>query len=329
MAIEGGDNGGGAAAPAGGGGAAAPAGGAVDLLGGAAPAAAAAAPAGDAGAAPGGEGGGSGVPGAGGDPDWYGSLSSNADGDSASNLDWIKAKGFKDIDGMAKSLRFAEKAIHDSGRIKLPGEGAPADEVAAYHRAIGVPDAPTGYEFAAPTGANGEPMPLNTAMLERIAAVGHKLGIPKAALEGVAQEVMAAELDDVAAHDRVQQAAADAWVKAQGQEAAAKIAAIDKAAGILGLSRDDMVGLRNVLGSDKALTLMARLGDGLAEGGIIDPGGRQRFTVSAAEAKSELDRLKADPAWVKKAFVKGTPEAARYDRLNDILGQAAEAAALA
>lgn len=304
------------------GGASAPAGAASDLLGGSAAAAAAAPADGGDGAA---------FQGAGGqaasDPDWYGTLSSNAEGESASNLDWIKAKGFKDIDSVAKALRSAEKTIHDSGRIKLPGEGATAEDVAAYHRAIGVPDAPGGYEFAAPQGADGQPMPLNAPMLERIAAIGHKLGIPKAALEGVAAEVMAAELDQMHDHDREQQKAADAWVKAQGQEAAAKIAAIDKAANILGLTRDDMVGLRNVLGSEKALTVMARLGDGMAEGGLLDGGSRARFSISAAEAKAELANLRNDPAWVAKAFIKGTPEAARYDRLNDILGQAADAEA--
>jgi hypothetical protein len=145
------------------GGASAPAGAASDLLGGSAAAAAAAAPAdGGEGAAFQGAGGQ-----AAGDPDWYGTLSSNAEGESASNLDWIKAKGFKDIDSVAKALRSAEKAIHDSGRIKLPGEGATAEDVAAYHRAIGVPDAPGGYEFAAPQGADGQPMPLNAPMLER------------------------------------------------------------------------------------------------------------------------------------------------------------------
>lgn len=305
------------------------AGSAADLLG----TAAATAGAGDGGAGDGGAGAGDGGAGAGDggdagtggiDPDWYGNLSAEADGETASNRDWIKAKGFKDLDGVTKALRFAEKAIHDSGRVKIPGEGATPEEVAAYHKAIGVPEDPKGYEFKAPEGPNGEPLPLNGPLLERLASAGQKLGVPKGALESLAAEIMQGELDERHQFDSEQQAAAQKWVKDQGAEGTVKLAAIDRAMGALGLTREDGIGLRNVLGADKALGLLARLGAGMAEGGLLDAGGRERFAVSGRQAQAELNQLKADPQFVSKAMVPGTVENVRYNRLLEAIGAEAD-----
>jgi hypothetical protein len=83
-----------------------------------------------------------------------------------------------------------------------------------------------------------------------------------------------------------------------------------------------MQGLRAGLGADRALGLLAKLGAGMAEDVLITGGGN-RFGVSGAEAKTELDRLKADTEFQKKN-VPGSPERQRWDRLNK---QAAEYAA--
>lgn len=304
---------------------------AADLLGGGSGEGGGGEGAGAGGEGGGGGGGGEGAGGSGGvaDPDWYSNISSDADGEGASLRDWLKASEIKDLNGLAKIARDNQKALRESGRVKIPGEGASAEEVAAYHKAIGVPDNPQGYEIKAPVGEDGKPVPLNQALADRIAAAGHKLGAPKGVVEGLANEIMQFEMDALHKADGEQRAAAQAWVAKQGQDADAKIAAIDRAAAALSISRAEMIALRSAWGAEKALTVMARLGENMAEGGLIEAGGKQRFTVSATEAKAELTRLRGDPAWVDKARVPGTPENQRYERLTDIIGQAAEREAAA
>src|SRR5690349_19557991 len=107
---------------------------------------------GDAGAgAEGGAGGADGGDAGAGDPEFYAALSGEAgEGETASNRDYVKAKGFKDLDGLVKAYRSAEKGLHDSGRVKVPGEGASEAEIAEFHKAIGVPDDPKGYTVPEP-----------------------------------------------------------------------------------------------------------------------------------------------------------------------------------
>lgn len=310
---------------AGGGGAPA-AGGAVDLLG-----TAAAAPGsegqgggGDAGAAGGGGGDGA----AGGDPEWWSTLSAERDGDAPAHRDVVKAKGWKSLDDVVKGYREAERAMRDSGRVKIPGEGASAEDVSAFHRAIGVPNEPKDYSFTPPKLADGSEVELDAPGLERVAAAAHKLGVPKAALEGVVNEYLAHQVDQLAASEAQLQADADAWVKAQGQQGAAKTAAIDNACRVLadaaGIDRNDLLALRAAWGAEKALNVMAWLGAGIGEDVLVSGTGRQRFAVNGAQAKADLERRMQDKAWGAKAMVKGTAENAEYNRLNDAV--AAEAA---
>lgn len=239
----------------------------------------------------------------------------------------MKAKGFKDLDGMAKSLRSAEQAIHDSGRVKIPGEGASAEEVSAYRKAMGVPEDASGYEFKAPVGEDGEPIKLDGEMLTRLAQSAHKHGIPKAAAEALVSDYIQGELDQITAATGELDAKAQAWIKEQGAQATAKIAAVDRAANMLGITREEMQGLRAAWGPDRALSLLSRLGEGMGEDMLV-AGDRAKFGVSGSEARAQLDQLKQDPAWVSKAVKPGTPENARYNRLNEAIGAAADRAAM-
>ena len=149
------------------------------------------------------------------DPDWYSNLSAESEGDAASLRDWVKSIGVKDLNGLAKVARDNQVALRESGRVKMPGADAKPEEVAAWHKAIGVPDAPTGYELQGPVGEDGNPIPLNEALTGPLAASAHKLGIPKAALEGLVQDFVKAQQDEIFAADKAQKDAATAWFKAQ------------------------------------------------------------------------------------------------------------------
>lgn len=258
------------------------------------------------------------------DPDWLTSLSADpGEGDEPSLRDWAKARGYKTLDEVVKSARDNQKAVRDGGRVKVPGEGATPEELASFNKAIGVPDDAKGYQFTAPKGEDGADIPLNTALLERIAEAGHKAGVPKGALEAVVADYVKAQLDEVNASDAANQEAAAKWAKAQGAEAPAKLAAVDKAAAALDLSRAELLSLRAAWGAEKALTVLARLGDGMTED-VLMGGGKARFGVGGAEAQSEMDRLKADPAFQAKVRVPGSAERQRWDRLQAAVGAEAD-----
>ena len=52
------------------------------------------------------------------------------DGETASLQDWVKATGVKDVATLAKIARDNQKALRESGRVKIPGEGATPQEIA-------------------------------------------------------------------------------------------------------------------------------------------------------------------------------------------------------
>jgi hypothetical protein len=246
-----------------------------------------------------------------GTPDWFEKVSAAAgEGETASNRDWLAAKGVKDIDGLVKITRDTERSLRDGSKIKVPGDGAKPEEVAAFRAAIGVPDKIEGYEFTGPEGVS-----LDQPKIDALKASALRHGAPVEAFKGMVGDFIKLQLDEAEA-DRVRQdGLATAWVKEQGAKKDEQLAHIDAAARGLGLTATDMTGLRSGLGADRALSLLAKLGAGMAEDTLIT-GGKGRFGVTGAEAQVELDRLKADPEFAKKVTVAGSPERLRWDRLN-------------
>ena len=288
--------------------------------------------AGDAGAG-GGAGGGAGAGGAGevggaADPDWYGNLSAEAgEGGDTSNRDWIKARGAKTLDDVVKGFRDTQRAFHDKGMVKVPGEGAAPEEVAAFRKAIGVPDSVEGYAFEGPKDEAGNALPLADGLISAVLQSALKNGLPADAVKAMLADVIAADLDGQRAALGDQQSEARAWIKEHGVAGAAKLAAINTAARVIGLSDDEVLSARSVWGARRAMEVFALLGEGLSEDTILS-GGQARFGVTGSEAQAQLTARKSDPAWAKKAATAGTPENAEYVRLRDasavFAGQMAE-----
>lgn len=315
MALE---NEGGAGGEAGAGGASA-----AELFGGAAAA-------GGEGGAGDGEGGGAGADAGGGaieggpDPDFYAQLSAEvADGESASLRDWVKSKGFKDLNGMVRAHYHAEKAIHDRGVVKVPGENAKPEEIAAYHKSIGVPDDAKGYELTAVKDANGNDVPLNTALLDRLAGVAHKAGVPKAAYEALVNDFVQSQMEEIALGDTAQQTEAAAKLKEWGAQGSANMAAIDNAMQALGLTREEGLSMRAALGAGRTMDLLCKLGQGIAEDTMLTGGGSGRFGITGEAAQAQIDTMMKDPAIAAKIMLPGSAERIRYDNLQTIIGNEA------
>lgn len=252
------------------------------------------------------------------EPEFLKAFSAEADGEGGSNRDWLKAKGFKDLDGIAKSLRSAEREITTlktgGGGLKVPGEGATEEEKIAFNKAIGVPDDPKGYEIKPPEGLTAEQ--LNGPLLERLSAAAHKAGLPKAGFEAVVGDYIQAQLDEQHAAIAAQDEQAAAKLKEWGAAKDEKLAAVNTAMRTLGLTAADAAYLRGMPGgAGRALDLMEKLGSGMGEDFLTGGGGGRGFGISLAEAQAELKAQNTTPGFMEKAMVKGSPEAIRRERL--------------
>lgn len=304
-------------------------GGAADLLGGAPEGAGASG--GEGGGAGDGQGGGgggesgSGEAAGGVDPDWYQQLSADmAEGEKASIRDWVKSTGIKDLTGLAKVARDNQAALRESGRVKIPGEGSSAEEVAQFRKAIGVPDSAEGYKLPEVKDADGKVIPLDQGLLGKLMPDALELGIPAPAFEGLIGRYVAHQQAEFADFEQAARNEANEWYRKQGDQGAAKLAAVDAAGHALGLSRDEMMGLRNAWGGARAMEIMAKLGEGMAED-VMLTGGRGRFGVTGPEAQKELDAMKekmrTDPVFKTEFNTKGSAVRMRYDRLNEAASQ--------
>jgi hypothetical protein len=315
----------GGAAGAGAGGEGGSFGGAADLLGGS-PGGAGGEQGGGAGGGAEGQGGegqgGAGGEAAGGpDPDWYQQVSADtSEGEKASLRDWVKSLGVKDLTGLAKVARDNQAALRESGRIKVPGEGASAEEVSGFRKAIGVPDTAEGYTLPEVKDEAGKVIELDKGLLGKLVPDAHALGVPKAAFEGLVSKFVEHQQAEFADFEAQKKSEAQEWFKKQGDQGNAKLAAVDAAGRALGLSSEEMITMRNALGGGRAMEIMARLGEGMAED-VMLTGGKGRFGVTGREAQAELDTMKSkvrtDPVFAQAVRTKGSPENLRWNRLND------------
>lgn len=291
--------------------AAAAAGGAAGLLGGDGGTGGEGQPGGEA--QPGGEGG---AP-----PEWIGIFSDKAPGEGqTASRDWVKSKGFKDPDAMVSSYRELEAKYLSGDKIVLPKEGDSPEAVEAFHKAIGRPDAPDGYEIKLGDGEE-----LNEDLAKVVREAAHKAGMPAGMFGPVAEAFNSYMRDVIQQAEAEQTTQREAGVNEYRQEVGDKfnthIAAGNKAMRMLGLTGEDIAGIEQGLGTKKTLGLFAKLGMGMGEDILLDAGGRPKFSMSKEEAQAELDRLGKEPGYVEK--LKSDPAAkARRDHLLQVVAAA-------
>jgi hypothetical protein len=251
------------------------------------------------------------------------------EGETASLQDWVKASGVKDAAALAKIARDNQRALRESGRVKVPGEGASEAEIAEYRAAIGVPEKPADYTLPEFKDAAGNPIPINTELTASIFENAHKLGVPKQAAEQlVAAEVQRQIEEYDAAIAEVEKAAND-HVKGWGADKDARLAQVNAAAQMLGFTREDMQHMRSLpSGVGKFLDAMAKVGSNFTEDALVK-GERKTFGMNPAEAQAELNTMKTDPAIAAKISVPGSQERIRYERLLDVVANAANQSAAA
>ena len=324
-----------------GGGEGAGGGSAADILGGAAAGGGAAGAAGaDAGAGggavaadggDGGDGGAGGEGGAGADPaleSFLGQFSADVgEGEGASLRDWVKSRGYKSHEEIAKSARDNQRALRDTGRVKIPGDDASDEDRAAFAKALGVPEKAD--EYAAPElldaegkpilGEDGQPIAMDGERLQLINGLAHSapIPIPAASLKHILDGIAKADYEGMQASEAELSKQAQEHAKSWGADRDTKLAAVDAAGKLLGLDRSEMLKLRASFGPARALDMMAKLGARVSEDTMLQGGG-QWFMGDPKQAQAEIDAMKADPVVAAKAAVKGTPENQRLKRLQAV-----------
>lgn len=259
-------------------------------------------------------------------PAWVTGLSADVtEGETASNRDYVQAKGFKDLDALVKAYRHAEKGLHESGRVKVPGEGATDQEVAEFRQAIGVPAKPEDYARPEFKDAAGNPIPYNIELTDNIFAKMHAAGVPKTAAESVINAVIEEQLAEYDAAVKDIQAKANAHVSGWGEQKDAKLAQVNAALQELGFDRADVDHMRALPGGvGKFLDAMAKIGTNFTEASLVQ-GDRKTFGMSAEQANKEIAAMKADKATLDKMMVPGSAENQRYERLLAQVMAAADA----
>jgi len=105
---------------------------------------------------------------------------------NAESLEWIKSKGFKALDPVVESARYADKVKSEFEDFKgkaltLPLPDAKQEEWDAYYAKIGRPEKPEGYEFKLPEGLP-ENLPYDAERATAYKTVSHLAGLtPKQA----------------------------------------------------------------------------------------------------------------------------------------------------
>lgn len=256
------------------------------------------------------------------DPEWLGQFSADGgDAENPSNRDWLKSKGFKSLDDVAKSYRAAEQAIHDKGSIKVPGEGAKPEEIAAFNKAIGVPENAEGYAIELPEGVKEDEIDME--LINPLKDQALAAGIPAKGFQALIGGVIKHQMDQLQASATAETESRDGLLKEWGGQKDAKLADVNNAMRALGLKRSDVAALQRGFaaqygepGSRRTLELLQKLGAGVAEDTLLGGDGPRRFGISGAEAQKEIDTLIADQEFGKKLAAKQPDAVARWERLN-------------
>ncbi len=252
--------------------------------------------------------------------------------ENADVKNWTQAKGFKDPAALAESAWNLEKLLgHEkAGRtVVIPGDDAPAEEVAAFRAKMGIPEKADDYMSVIKV-PEGQP----DTFAKEAANWFHEAGIqPKQAA------ILAEKWNTYQAtigQQQTQQSAADSdrqfgeVVASWGKDADANLELGKRAATQFlpakdAAERQAILGkLEGAIGTKAMLEMFANIGRGLGEHKVHsngDPGG---LGMSPAEAQAKINSLKSDQAWTS-AYLKGdATKKAEMERLIKIAFPASE-----
>jgi hypothetical protein len=251
---------------------------------------------------------------------WYGALSADkVDDKTPSDADWMKNKNFTDLPALVKSYRSLEGRIGKG--VEVPGEGATSEQIATFHRAIGVPETAEGYKLNVPEGWDAD-----MALFGPLRDVALAGGMPASAWEAVTDKAMAKIMDDHNALIDAQNAELAEWKREAGAQADQNVILAQRGFDAFGFSKDEIQAMQSSLGAGgtkKMLDLGLKIGRLSGEDGFIE--GKRDFAVSGADARAALSAFEKDGAKIAKLREKDAAVVAEHARLIEMVTQADEA----
>lgn len=199
-----------------------------------------------------------------------------------------KIKGFKSAEDLAKAYLNAEKMIGQkvNGEFKFPGEDATPDEVASFHRRLGVPESPDDYEIPDVAVVEGfQPDTNAISQFRGLAKEAHLTPSQFEAIMGGYLKMTNEQATAQQAYHKQELEHTEKWMRKEfGRDFDDTLRQVQKVAHTTGLGmRLAEAGLGN---SYEAVTLMLKIGELLPE-----TGGRDVHTTTTESLSSELKSI--------------------------------------
>ena len=250
--------------------------------------------------------------------DWTSGLSDDQKG-------YVQTKGFKDPSAVLESFRGLEKTIGAKAEhvIKLP-ENMDSPEGRAIWEKLGAPKDAKEYKIEIPKEFGDE------ALATGLRDVAHKSGMTHKQVENLVTWFNGHNegLNKVALEEHQAKATQenDSLKKDWGQAYEQNKEIANRAALKLGVDKDLLMGLAEVLGPAKAFKGLYELGVKTGEAAFVGGKSAGGDVMSPAHAQQRIKELKADPTFGKR-FASGDADAVRqWHKLNEqAFGQFASA----
>lgn len=203
---------------------------------------------------------------------------------------------FQEPGALAKSYVELEKKIGQRG-VQVPGEGATPEQVAEFHRALGVPEKPDDYAIAAPEGIPAEVWSDDTA--KAFQAKAHALGLTPQQAKGLAEWYARDAADAMTRYTAgiepdgrpMDEVLRSEW----GPQTDRKVDMAKRAASQFG-DEAALKALETKIGGAALVKMFAKIGEAMAEDLPAGMGGPR---VAAMSPKQEREKLMApgSPYW--------------------------------
>ena len=230
----------------------------------------------------------------------------NEDGSAVLNIAPENAESFKafktdaDLSGFIKS---------SAAKIALPGENASAEEIAAFNKALGVPDKPEDYGITFKDEAEAALFKKNLEELQ-------KAGVPKRQAENLIKgwqgEIEAKKAEIAQKYENSEKELSAEWKEQKENNKAEAL----KAAALLGFDKDVLGAIEQIIGPKETwlrfYDLSLKMKDSALKGGDKTAPNY----ADKGEAVKKLSELINDPAF-RERLIKGDPAAKKqWDELN-------------
>lgn len=239
---------------------------------------------------------------------------------------WTQAKGWKDPAALAESAWNLEKLIgHErAGRtVVIPGDDAPAEEMAAFRAKMGVPEKADDYMSVIKV-PEGQP----DTFAKEASAWFHEAGIPPKQAGMLAEKWN--EFQAKAVKQESDQAATRAdqefgqVVASWGKDADANLELGKRAASqfIPAKNAEErqqvLAKLESAIGTKAMLEMFANIGRGLGEHSVHTNGDSGGIGMSPAEAQAKIRSLQSDKVWATSYLQGDASKKAEMERLHKL-----------